>query len=67
MVPYKKKDRTDNCRSISLVAHAGKILLKINARHLSEYCERVGILQEEQSGFRSNHSTTDLMFVVRWL
>ena len=49
MVLHKKKDRTEcgNCRGISLVAHAGKILLKIIARRLSEYCERVGILPEE--------------------
>ena len=52
-------------RGISLVAHAGKILLKIIAGRLSEYCERVGILPEEQSGFRPNHSTTDMMFVIR--
>ena len=50
-----------------LVAHAGKILLKIIARRLSEYCERVGILPEEQSGFRPNRSTTDMMFVIRRL
>ena len=69
MVLHKKKDRTEysNYRSISLVAHAGKILLKIIARHLSEYCEHVGILPEEPSGFRPNHSTTDMMFVVRRL
>ena len=50
MVLHKKKDRTEcgNYRGISLVAHAGKILLKIIARRLSEYCERVGILPEEQ-------------------
>ena len=44
MVLHIKKDRTEcgNCRSISLVAHAGKILLKIIACRLSEYCERVG-------------------------
>ena len=49
MVLHKKKDRTEcgNYRGISLVAHAGKILLKIIARSLSEYCERVGILPEE--------------------
>ena len=43
------KDRAEcgNYRGISLVAHAGKILLKIIARRLSEYCERVGILPEE--------------------
>ena len=69
MVLHKKKDRTEcgNYRGISLVAHAGMILLKIIARRLSEYCERVGILPEEQSGFRPNRSTTDMMFVIRRL
>ena len=69
MVLYKKKDRTEcgNYRGISLVAHAGKILLKIIACRFSEYCERVGILPEEQSGFRPNRSTTDTMFVIRRL
>ena len=69
MVLHKKKDRTEcgNYRGISLVAHAGKILLKIIARRLSEYCERVGILPEEQSGFRPNRFTTDMMFVIRRL
>ena len=49
-VLHKKKDRTecDNYKGISLVAHAGKILLNIIARRLSAYCERVGILPEEQ-------------------
>ena len=69
-VLHKKKDRTE-CgnynKSISLVAHAGKILLKIIARRLGEYCERVGILPEEQSGFRPNRSTTDMMFAIRRL
>ena len=52
MVLHKKKDLTDcgDSRGISMVARAGKIMLKICARHLSEYCERVGILPEEQSG-----------------
>ena len=43
------------------------MLLKIIARRLREYCERVGILPEEQSGFRPNRSTTDIMFVIRRL
>ena len=53
MALHKQKDRTEcgNYRGISLVAHAGKILLKIIARHLSEYCE--------------NRSTTDMVFVIR--
>ena len=69
MVLHEKKDRTEcgNYRGISLVAYAGKILLKVIVRRLSEYCERVGILPEEQSGFRPNRSTTDMMFVIRRL
>ena len=69
MVIHKKKDRIEcgNYRGISLVAHAGKILLKINALRPSEYCERVGILPEEQSGFRPNRPTTDMMIVIRRL
>ena len=70
MALHKKKDGIEwgNYRGISLVAHAGKMLLKVIARRLSEYCERVGILPEEQSGFRPNRSTTDTMlFVVRRL
>ena len=66
---HKKKDRTEcgNYRGISLVAHAGKILLKIIVRRLSNYCERLGVLPEERSVFRPNRSTTDMMFVIRRL
>ena len=69
MVLHKKKDRTEcgSYRGISQVAHAGKTLLKMIARRLSEYCECVGILPEEQSGFRPNRSTIDMMFVIRRL
>ena len=52
-----------NYRGISLVAHVGKILLKIIARHLSEYCEHVEILPEDQSGFRPNPLITNMMYV----
>ena len=49
MILDKKKDRTEcgNYLGISLVEYAGKILLKIIARRLREYCERVGILPED--------------------
>ena len=46
---------------------AGRILLEIIARRLGEYCERVGILPKEQSGFRPNRSSTDIIFVIRRL
>ena len=34
------------------------------ARRLSEYCECVGILPEEQRGFPPNRYTTDMMFEI---
>ena len=68
-VLHKKKDRTEcgNYRGIFLVAHAGKVLLKVTAGRLSDYCERENILPEEQCGFRPQRSTVDMMFVVRRL
>ena len=66
--PQKEgSDRAWQLQGHLLVTRARKILLKIIARRLSEYCERVGILLEEQSGFRPNRSTTDMMFVIRRL
>ena len=66
---HKKKDRTEcsNYRGLSLVAHAGKVLLKIVVNRLGDFCEEAGILSEEQRGSRPQHSTTDMMFVVRRL
>ena len=68
-VLHKKGDKTEsgNYRGISLVSHAGKVLLKVVARRLSAYCETKGLLPEEQCGFRPNRSTTDMMFVVHRL
>ena len=68
-VLHKKKDRTEcgNYRGVSLMAHAGKVLLKVIAGRLSDYCERENILPEEQCGFRTQRSTVDMMFVVRRL
>ena len=47
---HKKKDRAaySNYRGLSLVAHAGKVLLKIVANRLGDFCEEAGILLEEQ-------------------
>ena len=68
-VLHKKGDKTEcgNYRGISLVSHAGKVLLKVVARRLSAYCEAKGLLPEEQCGFRPDRSTTDMIFVVRRL
>ena len=68
-VSHRKKDRTEcsNYRGLSLVAHAGKVLLKIVANRLGDFCEEAGILPEEQCDFRPQRSTTDMMFIVRRL
>ena len=68
-VLYKKSDRPNcnNYREISLLSHAGKVLLKIVANRLSDYCEAHGILPDKQYGFRSERSTVDMLFVVRRL
>ena len=49
------------------MAHSGKVLLKIVANELGDFCEEVGILPEEHCGLRPQHSTTGMMFVVRRL
>ena len=69
MVVHEKNDRTEfsSYKGISLVAYAGKILLKIISSHLSEYCKRVGIVPEELSGFRPNPSTIDMIIVIHGL
>ena len=36
-----------NYRGISLVSHAGKVLLKVVASRFSVYCEAKGLLPEE--------------------
>lgn len=65
----ENKDRAacDHCKGIYLVAHAGKLLLKIIARHPSAYCEAYGILPEERRGFRPRRSAIGMMFLVRQL
>ena len=68
-VLYKNTYRTEcsNCRGLSLVAHAGKVLLKVVANLLGDFGEEAGILPEEQCGFRPQRSMTDMIFVVRRL
>ena len=47
---HKKIDQTEcgNYRGISLVAHAGKVLVNVIANRLSKYCERDEILPAER-------------------
>ena len=53
-VLHKTKDRVEcgTYRGISLVAQAGKVLIKIVATRVSAYCTARKLLPEEQYGFR---------------
>ena len=66
-VLHKKGNKTEcgNYRGISIMSHAGKVLLRVVARRFSAYCEAERLLPEEQCGFRPHRSTMDMMFVVR--
>ena len=68
-VLHTKLDRSNcnNYKGISLLSHAGRVLLKIVANHFSDYCEAHGILPDKQCGFRPERSTVDMLFVVRRL
>ena len=50
-VLHKKKDRTEcsNYRGLSLVAPAGKVLLKVVANRLGDFCEEAGIPPENSA------------------
>ena len=63
---HKTKDRPEcgNYRGISLVAHEGKVLLKVIATSFSTYCEAKGLLPAEQCGFRLHRSTTGMISVM---
>ena len=67
---YKKKgsvDDPDNYRGITLLSCVGKLFTAcINAR-LTVYVEGVGIMGEEQAGFRENYSTFDHIFTLHAL
>ena len=59
---HKNNDKTecDNRHGISLVAHVGKVPLKIFATRLSAYCEAKKLLPEEQCGFLAVRRQQDL-------
>ena len=69
IVLHKKKGRMerDKYRGILLVAHASTVLLKVIADRLRNYCEKEGVLPEEQCGVRPQRSMIDMIFVVRQL
>ena len=67
-VPIPKKGDTMNCanyRTIALIPHASKVLLKIIQHRLSSIIERE--LPDEQAGFRKGRGTRDHIANLRWI
>jgi len=66
LVPVPKPGNKQDCnnyRHISLICHAGRILLNIILNRLTQYSERE--LPEEQTGFRAGKGTRDALFVLQ--
>ena len=55
----------DNYRTISLISHSSKVMLKIILNRLKPQAEK--IIAEEQAGFRAGRSTIDQIFNLRIL
>ena len=58
----KPKNDPGSYRPISLISCLGKILEKIITTRLYKWCEENNIINKEQSGFRSSHSTNEQLF-----
>jgi len=68
MIPIPKKGDLRKCtnyRTISLISHPSKVMLRIILNRLTPGVER--ILSEEQAGFRAGRSTIEQIFNIRIL
>ena len=57
--------RCQNYRTISLISHSSKVMLKVILNRLKPQAEE--IIAEEQAGFRARRSTTEQIFNLRIL
>ena len=65
---YPKKGNLQQCknyRTVSLVSHPSKVMLKIILNRLKPQAQK--IITEEQAGFRAGRSTTEQIFNLRIL
>ena len=68
VITLPKKGNLHQCqnyRTISLISHASKVMLKILLNRLKPQAEK--IIAEEQAGFRARMSTTEQIFNLRIL
>ena len=64
---YKDGDKheVDNYRGITLLSVVGKLYTVVLNNRLSKWCEKRGVLVDEQAGFRVNRSTVDQIYALR--
>src|SRR6218665_752828 len=70
MVPLKKKPNAMTCevnRTISLLTHASKIVLRVLTKRLQSRAERNNCTGEDQYGFRKGKGTKDAIGAIRVL
>ena len=67
-IPIPKKGNAKECsdyRTIALISHASKVMLKILQDKLQQYVNRE--LPDVQAGFRKGRGTTDQIANIRWI
>ena len=67
-IPIPKKGNTKECsnyRTIALISHASKVMLKILQARLQQYMNRE--LPNVQAGFRKGRGTRDQIANIRWI
>ena len=57
------KHKCENYRTISLISHSSKIMLKIILNRLKHYTEE--FISEEQAGLQAGRSTSEQIFNLR--
>ena len=67
-IPIPKKDNAKECsnhRTIALISHASKVMLKILQASLQQYVNRE--LPDDQAGFRKGRGTRDQIANICWI
>ena len=67
-IPIPKKGNAKQCsnyRTIALISHASKVMLKILQARLQQYANRD--LPDVQAGFRKDRGTRDQIANIRWI
>ena len=67
-IPSPKKGNAKECsnyRTIALISHAGKVMLKILQARLQQYMNRE--LPNVQAGFRKGRGTRDQIANIPWI